>query len=166
MGFDLGWVDIALLVFLALSVGVGLVRGVVFELLALAGWFVAGCAARWLTPACQAYIHLGSAGSALNYGATFAAVFLAALLVWGLGARLVRALIRATPLSLIDRLLGAGFGMVRGIVVLLLLALLASVSPLGETSAWHDSHGALWLNDVLHELRAWLPGAASGHTSA
>ena len=39
---DIGWVDIAIVVFLLLSVVVGLMRGFVFELLSLAGWFAAG----------------------------------------------------------------------------------------------------------------------------
>src|SRR5450631_11636 len=99
MGLGLGWVDIALAAFLLLSVLVGLARGVVFELLALAGWFVAFFVAGWLAPACEAYIHIGPAGSTLNHAVTFAAVFFAAFLVWGVAARLVRALIRATPLS-------------------------------------------------------------------
>ena len=37
-GFELGWIDIALLVLLGVSMLVGLLRGVVFELLSLAGW--------------------------------------------------------------------------------------------------------------------------------
>ena len=79
-------------------------------------------------------------------------------MVWGLGARLVRALIRATPLSVLDRLLGAGFGMVRGVMVLLLLALLVGMSPMATVPAWHDSQGAVWLNGVLHELRTVFEG--------
>ena len=50
MAIDLGWVDIALAFFLALSVMVGLLRGFVFELLSLAGWFAAYGVGLWLTP--------------------------------------------------------------------------------------------------------------------
>ncbi len=153
MTIDLGWVDIALAVFLLLSVVVGLVRGFVFELLSLAGWFVAYFVGLWLTPSFQGYIHVGAPGSTLNYGTTFACVFLAALVIWSLGARLVRALIRATPLSPIDRLLGAGFGCVRGLVVLLVVATVVGISPWDQSTAWQRSQGVVWLNAVLHELR-------------
>jgi membrane protein required for colicin V production len=153
MANELGWVDIALGGFLALSVIVGLWRGFVFELLSLAGWFVAYFAGLWATPSLQSYIHIGDPGSALNYGVTFLCVFLVALVVWGVGARLVRAMIRATPLSPIDRLLGAGFGLARGLVVLLVVATVVSVSPLALSGAWQRSQGAVWLQALLQELR-------------
>jgi len=153
MTIDLGWVDIGLAVFLLLSVLIGLARGFVFELLSLAGWFAAWFAGFWLTPTFVGYVHIGEPGSSLNYGATFACVFLVALVVWSLGARLVRALIRATPLSAFDRLLGAGFGFVRGLVVLLVVATVIGISPWGQSIAWQRSQGVAWLNTVLHELR-------------
>jgi len=153
MTIDLGWVDIGLAAFLLLSVLIGLARGFVFELLSLIGWFAAWFAGFWLTPMFLGYIHIGEPGSSLNYGATFACVFLVALVVWSLGARLVRALIRATPLSAFDRLLGAGFGFVRGLVVLLVVATVIGISPWGRSIAWQRSQGVAWLNTVLHELR-------------
>ena len=166
MAIDLGWVDIALAAFLALSVLVGLARGFVFELLSLAGWFAAYFVGLWLTPSFQAHVHVGVPGSTLNYGTTFACVFLAALIVWSLAARLVRALIRATPLSPFDRLLGAGFGCVRGLVVLLVVATVVGVSPWGQSSAWQRSQGVVWLNAVLHELRPLFGNEVSQHPSA
>ena len=153
MTIDLGWVDIGLAAFLLLSVLIGLARGFVFELLSLIGWFAAWFVGFWLTPMFLGYIHIGEPGSSLNYGATFACVFLVALVVWSLGARLVRALIRATPLSAFDRLLGAGFGFVRGLVVLLVVATVIGISPWGRSIAWQRSQGVAWLNTVLHELR-------------
>ncbi|MDE2299405.1 MAG: CvpA family protein [Burkholderiales bacterium] len=166
MVIDLGWVDIALAAFLTLSVVVGLVRGFVFELLSLLGWFAAFFAGRWLAPMVLPYIHVGVPGSSLNYGAAFALVFLIALVVWSLAARLVRALIRATPLSLIDRLLGAGFGLLRGLVVLLLVVAAVTVSPLAKAAAWQRSQGAVWLHALLQELRPVFTDNVSQHLSA
>ncbi len=153
MAIDLGWVDIALAAFVLLSVLIGLARGFVFELLSLAGWFAAWFVGLWLTPTFVGYFHVGDPGSGLNYGATFACVFLIALVLWSLGARLVRALIRATPLSAFDRLLGAVFGVVRSLVVLLVVATVIGISPWSRSMAWQRSRGVAWLNTVLHELR-------------
>ena len=153
MTIDLGWVDIGLAAFLLVSVLIGLARGFVFELLSLAGWFAAWFAGWWLTPMFVGHVHVGEPGSGLNHGVTFACVFLVALVIWSVGARLVRALIRATPLSAIDRLLGAGFGFVRGLVVLLVAATVIGISPWGQSIAWQRSQGVAWLNTVLHELR-------------
>jgi len=164
--FFVSWLDIGLLAFLALSMVVGLIRGFAFELLSLAGWFAAYFAARYGTPLAQPWLHIGEPGSSLNYGATFACVFLVALVIWSIAARLVRALIRATPLSPIDRLLGAGFGLVRGVVVLLIAALVIGVSPWAQSSLWRQSVGAAWLSAMVHELRPLFMNDVSQHPSA
>ena len=44
----MGWVDIAMIALLAVSVLVGLWRGFVLEVLSLTGWVVAWFAAQWL----------------------------------------------------------------------------------------------------------------------
>jgi membrane protein required for colicin V production len=157
MTIDLGWVDIGLMLFLVLSVLVGLMRGFVFEVLSLVGWVVAFVAAQMLTPLAQPHVSIGQPGSALNHVVTFACVFLAALLIWGLGARLVRMLIRATPLSSFDRLLGAGFGLARGALVLLMLSLVLELTPVAKWPSWQRSQGAAWLNAAVKELKPWLP---------
>lgn len=157
MSVDLGWVDIGLLLFMVLSVVVGLMRGVVFEILSLAGWVVAYLAAQLLTPLVQPHTSIGQPGSALNHAVAFASVFLVSLVLWGLGARLVRVLIRATPLSSIDRLLGACFGVVRGLLVLLLLALVIGFTPIAKWPSMQRSEGVAWLNMVVKEIMPWLP---------
>ena len=85
--------------------------------LSLAGWFAAYFAAQWFTPLAVAYVPMGVPDSALNHGIAFACLFLLTLVIWSLAARGVRLLVHATPLSLIDRVLGAGFGVLRGMVV-------------------------------------------------
>lgn len=163
---DLAWVDIGLAAFLVLSVLIGLMRGFVFELLSLAGWFVAFIAARMLGPMLAPYVPVGGAGTVLNQWVAFAVVFLAALVLWGLGARLVRALVHATPLGLPDRCLGALFGALRGLVILLLVALLVGLTPLQSTLAWQQSQGAVWLTAAVQVIKAWWPGVAARAVSA
>jgi membrane protein required for colicin V production len=160
------WVDIALAGVLALSVIVGLVRGFVFEVLSLLGWFAAYFAAQWLAPDVAPHIPVGKPGSGINHAAAFAAVFIAALLVWALGSRLVRLLVHATPLSLPDRLLGAVFGLLRGLVLLLAAATVVSLTPLSKWPAWQASHGAQWLQVALEGLRPVLPPQLLQHLPA
>lgn len=154
---DIGWVDIAMCAFLALSVIVGLTRGVVFELLSLTGWFAAYFAARWFAPLVLPYIHVGTPGSNLNQGLALVSVFIAALVTWSLVARLVRLLIRATPLSALDRLIGSVFGFLRGALVLMVVVLIVGVTPAAKSAGWHRSQGAVWLNAAVQEVKPWLP---------
>ncbi len=152
-----GWVDWALLAMLALSVVVGLWRGLVFEVLSLIGWVVAFVAAQALAPAVAAHVPIGVAGSAINHGVAFFATFVLALIIWALASRLVRLLIHATPLQPVDRVLGGVFGLARGAVLLLAVATVVMLSPAQRSTAWQQSRGAAWLATALQGLKPMLP---------
>ena len=64
---DVGWLDWALLAVLLLSAAVGIVRGLVFECLSLAGWLVAWFAAQWVAPQLAPHVPVGAAGSDREY---------------------------------------------------------------------------------------------------
>ena len=154
---DLGWIDWTLLAVLAVSMLIGLMRGFVFEVMSLAGWLVAWFGAQWLAPQAAAYVPVGATGSALNFAAAFVACFLAVIVAWGLLSRLVRLLIQATPLSIPDRLLGAGFGLVLRGVLLLAVGTAVALTPAAKSPPWHPSHGAPWLERARHGLTPLLP---------
>ena len=158
---DLSWLDWTLLAVLALSMVVGLVRGFLFECLSLAGWVAAWFAAQWGAPQLAPLLPLGNPGSALNMAAAFAIVFIAALVVWTLLARLLRMVVHATPLSLPDRMLGGVFGLLRGSVLLLALAVAVSFTPASQSTGWRSSHGARWLDVALVNLKPLLPDSAA-----
>lgn len=158
-----GWVDWTLLAVLALSVVVGLWRGLVFELMSLVGWVVAYVAAQLYALQVAPHLPIGLPGSALNLGAGFALTFVGVLIGWTLLARLVRLLLHATPLTLIDRTLGAAFGLVRGGVLLLALATLVAFTPAARSQPWQDSQGAAWLRVALQGIKPVLPADVARH---
>lgn len=156
-GVEVAGLDLALGLVLLVSALVGIWRGLVFEVLSLLGWVAAYVAAQAFAPAVATMIPIGAPGSALNHAAAFAATFLAALVAWSLAARLVRSLIRATPLSALDRGLGALFGLLRGGVLLMVVATLAAMTPAHRSSAWQQARVARGLDAVLHGLEPMLP---------
>ena len=160
---SLGWVDWTLLALLAVSVLVGLWRGLVFELMALVGWVVAYVVAQVYAAQVAAHVPIGTPASALNAGAGFALTFFGTLIAWSLLARLVQMLVRATPLTLIDRTLGAAFGLVRGGLLLLVLATLIAFTPAVRSQPWQDSHGAAWLRGALQGIKPVLPADVARH---
>lgn len=156
---QVGPVDAAMLALLLVSMLVGAVRGLTFELLSLAGWFAAWFAGLWLGPLLAPHLPIGEVGSTLNRGIAFACAFLGVLVVWSLAARAVASLIGKTPLRPLDRLLGAVFGLSRGALVLLALAAVVAYTPVVRTEAWRASFGAVWLNAGLQVLLPWLATA-------
>jgi membrane protein required for colicin V production len=156
----IGWVDALLLVVLLASVVIGIVRGFVFEVLSLLGWIAAWFGAQWAAPQLAPALPVGTPGGALNLGAAFAICFVLALVLWALLARLIRLLIHATPLSVPDRLLGAGFGALRAGVLGLALATVVGLTPAAQSQGWRQSQGARWLGEVIVLLKPLLPAEA------
>jgi membrane protein required for colicin V production len=157
-----GWVDLALLALAGLSVLVGLMRGLVFEVLSAAGWLVAYFVALWFAPQWSAHvpfnIPIGTPGSALNHAATFGVSFIVCLVVWGIASKLVRMVVRAVPgVSAADRLMGGVFGLVRALVLMLAIVTVVGLTPVAKSAAWQQSHVAQWTQDLLVGLRAVLP---------
>ena len=76
---------------------------------------------------------------------------------WALASRLLRLLIHATPLQLVDRALGGGFVLLRGAVLLLAVASVVSLTPASRSPAWQRSQGAAWLVTGLQTLKPVLP---------
>lgn len=161
-----GVVDLVLLGVLLLSVIVGLWRGLVFELLSLLGWVAAYIAAQAFAPALAPLLPFATEGSPLRIGAAFALVFIGVLIVWSLAARLLQLVIHATPLSVVDRSLGALFGALRGVVLLLALVTVVAMTSASRSPDWRASRGVAWLNALLQEIKPVLPDAVARHLPA
>ena len=159
----MSWVDVAWLGLLGLSVAVGVMRGLLVEVLALLGWLAAWWVSRTLAPQVAPALPIGPPGSALNLGAAHALVFVLTLLAWGVLTWLLRQLVRASVLSGADRVLGAAFGAVRGVLIALVLAWLIGLTPLARQPAWQASHGVAWLQAVWMGLRPLLPDVLQRH---
>jgi len=160
---QLGWVDIALLAVFGLSVLIGLWRGFVFEIVSLLGWVVAFVIANTAGPLLAQFIPFGDVGSPVRLWVAYILVFVLVLLTCTLLARMLRALVSATPLSFVDRLLGGMFGVVRGALILVVVGMLVSLSPYSTSATWKNSHGALWLGMALEGLKPVLPQSLNVH---
>lgn len=150
----LDWILIGLLV---ISVAVGLWRGLVFEVLSIVGWFVAYFAAPYVSPITAQWLPEQKLTPATLQVLAFVIAFLMVLLIWSLGAKLIRSLIHATPLSIVDRVGGAGFGVLRGVLFALLLVLVLGLTPVRETAPWQDSVLAPPLLALLQGIKPVLP---------
>lgn len=150
-------VDVVLLVVVAASVLMGAWRGLLYEAIALLGWVAAFVGAqRWGLQAAQ-QLPLQGWGEPLRYAAGFALVFVGVVLAAGLLAWLAQRGAAALGLRPVDRLLGAAFGALRAVVLLLAVALLAHQTPLVHSDAWQAAVGTRWLQAGLGALRTLVP---------
>lgn len=150
-------VDIFLLVVLLVSVAIGLWRGLVFEVLSVVGWIAAFFLAQWFADDAAALLPLGDTAEPLRYAAGFVVVFVAVAFGAGLLAWLVKKLIEGVGLRPVDRTLGGAFGLLRGVVILLAVAVFVHMTPLKEEPAWQASVGAEWLLAGLHTIKSAMP---------
>jgi membrane protein required for colicin V production len=150
----LDWVALAVLL---LSLVIGLWRGLVYELISLAAWVAAFVLAQWFGADVAKLLPMAGAGESLRYAAGFVLTFVVALFVGGLFALLVKKLVTVVGLAPFDRVLGAFFGVVRGLVILLAITAVVALTPLKSALWWQESKAANLLTGVLKGLKPVLP---------
>ena len=150
----LDWLFLAVL-FASLALGAW--RGLVYELVSVLGWVAAFVIAQWLAPDAAVWLPMGQAGDAVRYAAGFVLVFIVTAFAAGLLAWLVKKLVEAVGLRPVDRTLGAAFGLVRGVVLLLAAATVILMTPLHSGQWWTESTGAGVSTTVLRGLKPVLP---------
>lgn len=149
--------DWVLLLIVAVSGLLGVLRGLIGVVVSLAAWLLGGIAA---------YLFGGDVGQSLGsdgqlgwgaylggYALSFAAVWIAVALV-GL---LLRRIAHEAGLSGVDRLFGFGLGVVRGVFLACVLVLLLGFTSVPTGRAWHASSGVALLRPVAGWMRAALP---------
>jgi membrane protein required for colicin V production len=154
---SVSWLDWLILIGLLASLGLGAWRGLVTEVMALAGWLVAYTASQTLGDDVSLHLPVGELGSTLNVIAGMVVAFVLAWVAWAFLSWVVGRMVRASVLSAPDRVLGAGFGAVRGLVVAMILCVLFSMTPVRDTELWQQSHGVAWLQATVLTIKPVLP---------
>jgi membrane protein required for colicin V production len=148
------WVLLAVLVF---SMLLGAWRGLVYEVLSVLGWAAAFFLAQYFSPLVARWLPLQSSSDTVRYAAAFVLVFVAGVFATGLLAFLLKKLIEAIGLRPVDRTLGAAFGSVRGVILLLAATVVIDMTALKNSDWWQDSNGAPVLSAALKGLKPVLP---------
>jgi membrane protein required for colicin V production len=150
----LDWVFLAVL---AASLLLGAWRGLVYEVLSVMSWIAAFVVAQWLAPDAAALLPVERAPEAGRYAIGFVVVFIAVVFAGALLAWLTKKLVQAVGLRPVDRTLGAMFGLIRGVVLLLAVAVVVNMSPARRAVWWTEAKGAAVSMAVLEELKPLLP---------
>ena len=150
-------VDLVFLAVLGFSMLLGAWRGLVYEVLSVLGWAVSFYAAQYFAPVVAGWLPFQSSSETVRYAAAFALVFVAAVFIAGLLAFLMKKLIESIGLRPVDRTMGAAFGLVRGVILLLAAAVVINLTALEKSVWWQESKGAPVLNATLKGLKPVLP---------
>ena len=159
----LDWICAAVLL---ASLLLGAWRGLVFELLSITGWVIAFLAARWSATVVGDWLPMGESPEPLRYAAGFVLVFIAVAFLCGMLASLARHAAKALGVRPVDRVFGAVFGVLRGVLVLVVLAALVLMTPMRDEPWWRGSLSAGWLEMTLLWLHPLLPDAFGKYLSA
>lgn len=147
----MSWVDVAILVIFIISMIAGLVRGFTRELLSILIWVVAIWAALSFAGPLAAYLPQRLDSTTLSFGGdqitlhnlrvgiAFFLLLVAVLIVGGLVGVRLRRLAQSEALSSADRVLGMLFGMLRGAVVVVLLAMVARLTDVPVGPDWRQA---------------------------
>lgn len=153
------WLDYAVLGVLALSVVWGIWRGLVREVISLAGWVIAFLAANLFAAPLAAALPESIPREELRVLIAFAAIFVVTLTVTTLAAVLLSKMLKAVGLGGLDRTLGGLFGLARGVLIALAFALLAGLTSLPQHALWKQSATGPILGRAAIQLKPWLPPA-------
>lgn len=149
--------DYVVLGVVVLSLLLGVWRGVVSEILALVAWVAAFLAARAWAAQAGEVVAAGLTEPVWRQAAGFATVVVAVLVLFALGRWLVSLFLKAVGLAPLDRVLGAVFGIARGILIAWTLVLLAGLTALPQQMWWRQALLAPPLETAVLAAKPWLP---------
>ncbi|SEO80299.1 MULTISPECIES: CvpA family protein [unclassified Luteibacter] len=135
----MNWADYVILAVLFLSVLIGLMRGLISEVLSLVIWVAAFWLAWMFGPTVATYfegsVPLPTARMAIGYGLCFIVV----LLVGAVFRFLIGRLVSGTGLGGVDRLFGSLFGLARGVLIVSAVVFMLEFTPLPAQPLWRES---------------------------
>ena len=151
------WLDYAVIGVFAASVALGAWRGLVREVLSILGWVIAFLAANLLAGPLGPEMPRAIPSPELRVVAAYLSVFVASLVVTGLVGLLLSKIVKAAGLGGADRLLGALFGAARGLLIVVVAALLAGLSAAPRQPFWRESASGPLLAQLALALKPLLP---------
>ena len=145
---------------LLVSLVIGAWRGLVYELMSLAGWIAAFAVSQWLAQDVAQWLPVWrDAAAPVRYAVAFVMVFVASVFAAAVVSWLLRKLVSVSGLRPADRALGALFGVVRGVLILLVLTVLVHLLGMQREAWWQQSHLTPLLQVVLAGVKPLLPQA-------
>lgn len=149
--------DYGVLLVIGFSVLLSVMRGAVREILALISWVVAFVVANVYGSKLAPYLPNAIPNDSLKLLAAYIVLFLVTLLLMSLITIALSELIKKIGLGVMDRGMGAVFGLVRGYLIVTTLVLLAGLTALPQHPAWRNAVLSSPFEATVAYIKPWLP---------
>lgn len=149
--------DFVVLAILAASIVVSMMRGLVREVLSLIAFAAAFIAAIWWGPSVYAALASYIDTDLLRMAIAYAGLFIGVLLAVGIINVALGTAIRSTGLAPADRGLGAMFGLMRGLLVVLVLIIAAGYTPFPAEAWWRQAMLSPLAEQAVMGIKQQLP---------
>jgi membrane protein required for colicin V production len=153
----MAWLDYAVLGVFAVSLALGAWRGLVREVVSIFGWVIAFLAANLLAGPLGPVMPRAIPSPELRVAAAYVAVIVVSLVLTSLAGLLLSKVVQAVGLGGVDRVLGAGFGALRGLLIVLTAALVAGLTSAPRQPWWRDSLSGPLLVQAAAMVKPLLP---------
>jgi len=168
-------VDYIILAILIISVGMGFVRGLLREAVAVITWFLAIVLAWYFGGSLEPLLGGVLVGSPLRIWAARTIIFVGILLLGGAVGVVLGHYVRVSMFAGMDKFLGFVFGIVRGIVIVGAFTIAIQALSMDQDPKWKNSRlmpYAIGVADALRGIvgdkleRLQLPQKSSQHTAS
>jgi len=155
--------DYVVLAIIGLSVFFSIMRGMVREVLSLAGWVLAFFVAKTYTLELAPLLPKAIPTETLQYLAAFVILFLATLLISALLSIALAQIFKTVGLGWLDSVLGGFFGTLRGVLIVGVLVFLGGLTELPKEPAWRSAMFSAPLEAMVTSAYPWIPPAIVSH---
>ncbi len=154
-------VDVVIIFIIVLSALFGLLRGFMKESISLAKWVIATWIAATFAPKLAPMLPAAIESEAVRQAISFASLFIIVFLLGTLVTHLVTRILIKTGLTSIDRVLGVGFGILRGVLIIIIFVIVAGHFPQMAKEDWwqesvmlhHFENIVIWMQDYIPDMQ-------------
>jgi len=155
--------DYFALAIVGISIVLSVMRGFFREVLSIAGWVAAFVVAKSYSSEILPMMPANIPTEPLRVLASFMVLFLATLLVTSLLAIVISTLIKNVGLGWLNRLLGAFFGLARGLLIVCIIVFLAGLTSLPKDTRWRNAMFSAPLEALVISMLPLLPISIAKH---
>lgn len=155
--------DYLALAIIGISIILSVMRGLLIEVLSFMGWVAAFFVAKTYASQVMPMMPADIPTEPMRILAAFLVLFFATLLVASLLGIALSAIFKRIGLGWLNRLLGAAFGLARGLLIICILVFLAGLTDAPKDERWRNAMFSAPIEALVISLLPWVPVSIAKH---